>query len=1012
MKNRKNPCNARRPQTRNFVADRRPWANPLRLLLAFPAVVAAQLAAQVAPSAASAPAASAEAPLQLSVFEVSATADRGYQAGNTSSGSRLNSSLKDTSAPVMVFTPEFLSDFNSNGLADIIGYAPNMQIDMLDTSADANPQFIGGSDLTDTRIRVRGLAASTALDFFETSIAIDTYNTERLELSSGPNSILFGFGQSGGLVNVMTKSANLHRQRTAMRLQFGEWNFARYELDHNQVLIPGKLAVRINGLQQWADGWREHEYNDSSRGAFSLRAAPWRKTTLTVGYENGEMNASVARPLNAYDSLALWQASGSLLRSDAAWTTADRNVGVNRRTAVRNTFVTGTDGAAPFVLTTSNVANFRLLESTSENNNLNSTSLAGLTLVPRQQLPFDYNSYGPGSSRDTNFDRYIARLEQRVTDTLSFELSYCHEYTSQLVRAPQGNQLFLSGDPNTVIPNPNGSATPIPNPRAGALFVEARWTGDRGETRNDVIRAAAAWQLNLGKFGHHKLAALGERGVYRAFRHGQAEILVDENNVPISNAAQPEVAANQLWRRQYVSAGSYSTYYPGSPREPVAVVRAGRTYHSTFLDANVAGGDIERTMNTILAATQSSFFDSRLIVTGGIRSDQIRLDQFGNSRLGPTHPDVIAGRKILNTVTFTNAIDDTTRYDPITGTVGAVYHASKLFSVFYNRANNNGQPKLNTRVLPDETLPEPSAGESTDYGFMVNLFDGKVFTRVTAYETTQRKTAGGTFAIGLNSGENNLVAPTTRILDTLLERNRISAADYYTHLIGDEANLSGTSDVRNEGYELSTWFNRGGNLTGMFNFSYTKTDRSAVVPEFEGWLARESAFWNSTPGAGSLVNSTAGSTIAGDIQTLQDIMQGIRNFYNFGYGERPYKANLSGRYSFTAGRLKGSFAGLGLRWQSKSKLGRTILGRDSNGFRIFGDTIYGPDDFKMDAFVGYRRKLPMIAGQPQLLVQLNVSNLTDEDEYMPMRYNPLMTGYARVLLLEPRKFRLTVGLEF
>jgi hypothetical protein len=120
------------------------------------------------------------------VFEVSATADRGYQAGNTSSGSRLNSSLKDTSAPVMVFTPEFLSDFNSNGLADIIGYAPNMQIDMLDTSADANPQFIGGSDLTDTRIRVRGLAASTALDFFETSIAIDTYNTERLELSSGP----------------------------------------------------------------------------------------------------------------------------------------------------------------------------------------------------------------------------------------------------------------------------------------------------------------------------------------------------------------------------------------------------------------------------------------------------------------------------------------------------------------------------------------------------------------------------------------------------------------------------------------------------------------------------------------------------------------------------------------------------------------------------------------------------------------------------------------------------------
>ena len=51
-------------------------------------------------------------------------------------------------------------------------------------------------------------------------------------------------------------------------------------------------------------------------------------------------------------------------------------------------------------------------------------------------------------------------------------------------------------------------------------------------------------------------------------------------------------------------------------------------------------------------------------------------------------------------------------------------------------------------------------------------------------------------------------------------------------------------------------------------------------------------------------------------------------------------------------------------------------------------------------------------GKPQLLVQFNVSNLTDEDEYMPLRYNPLVSGYARVLLLEPRKFRLTVGLEF
>ena len=110
--------------------------------------------------------------------------------------------------------------------------------------------------------------------------------------------------------------------------------------------------------------------------------------------------------------------------------------------------------------------------------------------------------------------------------------------------------------------------------------------------------------------------------------------------------------------------------------------------------------------------------------------------------------------------------------------------------------------------------------------------------------------------------------------------------------------------------------------------------------------------------------------------------------------------------------MKGAFAGMGLRWQGKSKLGRVITGRDAKGFRTFGDTIYGPENFKADAFIGYRRKLSNVNGQPQLLVQLNVSNLTDEDEFMPLRYNPLGSGYSRVLLLEPRKFRFTIGLEF
>jgi hypothetical protein len=489
------------------------------------------------------------------------------------------------------------------------------------------------------------------------------------------------------------------------------------------------------------------------------------------------------------------------------------------------------------------------------------------------------------------------------------------------------------------------------------------------------------------------------------------EILVDERGVPIGNPANPENAANFLFRRHYVMPGKFDTYYVGDGTQNVSFTRNGHTYHNTIVHSSVAGGDVRRTMNTVLGATQSSFFDAKVALTAGVRWDRITFDQFGDTRLSANDPDVLAGRAIQNSVRFTKEIEDTTRFRPVTSTLGGVWHVTRTFSVFYNHANNNSQPPLNARVLPDETLPPPFEGKSDDYGFMLNLLDGKIFVRATAFKTSQKKSSGGSFAIALTSGDNNLVAPSTRILDALLAANRITAAEYTQHRIGDEANLTGSSDIVNNGYELSTSFNVTKNLTALVNFSYTETDRSAIVPEFEGWFERENAFWHRTAGAGSLVTSGA-STIDQEAQLLKNTMEGIREFYGFGYGERPFKANASGRYSVGEGRLKGVFVGGGVRWQDKSKLGRALLGRAANGNRIFGETYYGPEDFKMDAFMGYRRKFSVRNRSPELTLQLNVTNLTDEDEVMPLRYNPNKSGYLRVLLFEPRRFRLTASVAF
>lgn len=474
------------------------------------------------------------------------------------------------------------------------------------------------------------------------------------------------------------------------------------------------------------------------------------------------------------------------------------------------------------------------------------------------------------------------------------------------------------------------------------------------------------------------------------------------------NAVPPRIL---LFALVAVACGVRSAALGAEQRPNIIVTRNGRPYHNAYILSSVGGGNIERTMKTLLLATQSSFLDSRLVITAGVRGDRIAYAQHGSTRLSADDPDVRAGREIQNTVRFTSDIVDTTRFKPVTSTMGGVFHASRAFSIFYNQANNNAQPGLNQRVLPDEKLPLPSDGLTDDYGVMLNLLDGKIFLRATAFHTSQMKSAGGSNVITLDSGENNIVAPNTRILDTLLAAKRISADEYGQHLLAESGNrVNGMSDIRNRGYELSAWSNVTKNLTAIVNLSYTHTDRSSIVPEFDGWFERESAFWRQTAGAGSLVNATSGSTIDAEAMNLQNIIQGVREFYNFGYGERPYKGNVSGRYSFTQGRLKGAFLGGGARWQSRSKLGRAVIGRTPQGNRVFGETYHGPEDFKMDAFAGYRRKLSVRQFNTELTVQLNVTNLTNEDEVMPLRYNANKSGYSNVLLLEPRKFRPTVGI--
>lgn len=946
-----------------------------------------------------------ETPIQLSTFEVTADKDVGYQAGNTTSGSRLNTSLKDTAAAVSVFTPEFLSDFGASTIMDLVGYAPNAQADFQDTQAAATTTT--GAFSNETGLRVRGLASSRAFDFFETKLPVDLYNVERVELSSGPNSILFGFGFPGGLLNLMTKRAQLHRTSTSVRAQFGSWNYQRYEVDHNQRLIPGKLALRLNGVLVDTQGWRRNDFNDTTRGAASLRFSPWPTTWLVVNYENGKSSNHVTKPWSAFDGIALWQASGSPIRDANAWTANDRALGLNRSTNVRNIFVTGGQGVTFF--TTSNANNFRILETTFEDVNAPVTSQAGITLLSPSQFPIDIGAYGPGSFRTQSLQRGFALIEQRIGKDIQVEFAYLKEDLKINTVSPTGIAVTLLADPNTTIPNPSGAGAPIPNPNAGRFYLDALWGDDNGEYHNDAVRGSVSWKLDLKSWGVHQLAGMAERGESRQWRYPGREILVDENNVPIGNAT-PENAANVVTRRQYIVPGDYSTYFSGDARQPITVQRNGRTYHSVFVNQNTNGGDTEKDSEAFLLATHSTFFDAKLVFTGGVRWDTIRYQQHLGGRFTADNPRVRSGEVLVNSVTFVPEMEEPFEYKPVTSSLGGVYHATKWLSVFYNHSNSNSQPAPNVVVLPDEKLPAPSDGATDDYGFMLSFLEGKLFLRATAFKTTE---FGETRGISLNAGTGfGIAVPNNLILDALLAANRITQAEYQEHTLGDASNIAGSANTITKGYEVSAWLNATKNLTAVVNFSYTNVDRSDIMPEYDGWFEREKTFWAKGGDPGNLIVPSTNTRVAGEVANVERIAADARDFYGFTYGERPYKANASARYAFTEGRAKGVYFGTGIRWQSKPQLGRYVTGYTAAGSTIYGSAFHGPEDFKMDAFAGYRRKLSFRNRSPELTLQVNVTNLTDEDEVMPLRYNTKHSGYARVLVFEPRNIRFTIGLKF
>jgi outer membrane receptor protein involved in Fe transport len=259
----------------------------------------------------------------LSPFTIEENDSVGYQATNTLAGSRLKTPLRDVGSAIQVITAELFEDTGSTSMEEILPYALNMESHgVLGNFAGGPGQNHNGRYEQDNqRInpssaqRVRGLSpASLTRNFFLTDIPFESYNTQRITISRGANSLLFGIGAPGGIINNSTKRSSVDGEDFGeVSVRFGERSSHRENFDVHKILIEDRLAVRVMGLHKDTQYQQRPAYEIDKRVTAALEAVLFEndgvdwlgRTKARFNYERGEIEGAppnLVPPTDAFSS--------------------------------------------------------------------------------------------------------------------------------------------------------------------------------------------------------------------------------------------------------------------------------------------------------------------------------------------------------------------------------------------------------------------------------------------------------------------------------------------------------------------------------------------------------------------------------------------------------------------------------------------------------------------------------------------------------------------------------------
>jgi outer membrane receptor protein involved in Fe transport len=670
------------PPTSPFCSPRTALALPTALAALLVGLAPVALHAQAAPPA-SAATADRTAPITLSPFEVSTDRDTGYQAASTLAGGRIETALDRTPSAISVLTREFLDDIAANNFTDAAIWSPNSYV------------VAPTSDFGDFRVDFRSTnqAGNPTVNYFAFGQSIDSFSTERIEFSRGPNSILFGEGNLSGIATVSLKQARF-RDATQLQLRVDDLHNLRLSADVNRQAFDRRLAVRVAVLKQDGERWRKPSRDDRAGVFFSSVLRLGDSAALRFEFEYGTQDRSWGEQ-NFYDNASAW--NGTAYTGNGT-TAVPANNGMAAIPTNADYWVwnpahpeRGLLNYRGFARSTGNAPNLTLLPE-------GRPYVPGFPVLPSR----DFDIQPPNNLSQLNYYFATLYLEKRFGKNLFVQLAMNRRYRDIALQGA----VFVSTlriDPNTFLPN--GQA----NPDFGKAYVEAAPFKQRQWSDPRDFRLLANYRLqNAWTEQNVSVLASYQRNLFRLTNDRMARS--DNPTLPL-----PTNGTNFIQQRYYLDR-TVGLPYAFAPDAFTGSTIGVRKHRYTFSETGIAGLSAQ-------LALVGSYFNRQLSTIVGLRHDDNDRQTTG-SVANTTNGDLVLTRREFGEKAQTPS-------------AGLVWYPLPAVGPFVNYSESYVAPGLVDPLIFSQNQPDAPTGSSWEYGFHFKFLGDRIQGNLRHYASVQ-----------------------------------------------------------------------------------------------------------------------------------------------------------------------------------------------------------------------------------------------------------------------------------